>query len=61
MKEKDEKKPDYIQYRRGMGEKQDNASMSCPTKRPEHVICVVNGNLVSIVEMRYELVDAYYK
>lgn len=31
--------------------------MSCPAKRPEHVICAVNGNLVLIIEMQYESVD----
>ena len=40
-----------------MWEKQGNASMSCPAKWPEHVICAVNGNLVSIIEMQYETVD----
>lgn len=34
-----------------MGGKQGNASMTCPAKRPEHVICAVNGNLVAIIEM----------
>lgn len=36
----------------GSGEEQGNASMSCPAKRPEHVICAVTGNLVSAIEMQ---------
>lgn len=33
-KDKDERKADYVSYRWGMREKQRNASMSCPAKRP---------------------------
>lgn len=40
-----------------MREKQGNASMSCPAKRPEHVICAVNVNVVSIIEMLHGSVD----
>ena len=50
-----------VRYQQGpanrMWEKQGNARVSCPAKRPEHVICAVNGNLVSIIEMQYESVD----
>lgn len=37
-----------------MRDTQGNASMTCPAKRLQHVICAVDGNLVLVIDMQYE-------